>query len=311
MGTKLSIIVPVYNGEKYIASCLHSITKQLTVEAEVIVVNDGSLDNSGRIITELFNSYITSGQMIYLATSNAGVSAARNAGLELAQGDYVGFVDADDLVRLNYVSTIIKAMVESPDLIEFGYRSINVHGEPLAHRCYIHTEFGEHRADVVIDTIFAACLWYPFLRVIKRTIFANIRFPVGMRFGEDIFALSAVYKCVESILSLPDVLYDYRLNPDGATQNKGSDYAINLIDFYRKIPADPRFLNKALKINLAYAIRGCIRQTTDPLGRMPKDIESDVRKLIFTPRLFFKIRLRFYIYALFGPTLFYIQRYMR
>ncbi len=311
MVKKLSIIIPVYNGEKYIASCLHSVTSQLTEEVEVIVVNDGSLDDSDHIIIELFNSHIASGQMIYLSIANTGVSAARNVGLDRAQGDYVAFVDADDLVRNNYVSTIMNAMAESPDLIEFGYSSINRDGEILAHHCYIHTKFGKHSTNMIMDTVFSACLWYPFLRVIKRTFFSEIQFPVGMHFGEDIFTLSAVYKCVKNVLSLPSILYDYRTNPGGATQNKRVDYAINLVEFYRKITPDTSFANKALKINLAYAIRGCLHQTTDPLGRMPVDIEVDLRRLIFTPRLFFKIRTRFVIYALFGPTLFYIKRHVR
>lgn len=311
MTTKLSIIVPVYNGEQYIESCLRSATQQLTAEIELIVVNDGSSDATDHIITTAFQAYIDSGQLVYLPTANFGVSAARNRGLDHATGAYVSFLDADDLLHASYVQTILAATVETPNIIEFGYRSIDQHGNTIKSDCFAHTQFGRHADGAITDAVFSACLWYPFLRAFKRSLFEKIRFPVGVRFCEDVMTLSEIYKQGGEILSLPQVLYDYRCNPAGATFNTKADYATNLIDFYRTVMPDQSFANKALKINLAYAIRGCLSRTTDPLGRMPKDIENDVRRLVLAPRLLFCVRGRFVIFALFGPALFYIKRYVR
>jgi glycosyltransferase involved in cell wall biosynthesis len=304
MNKKLTIIVPVYNGERFIETCLRSLVNQLRDDAELIVVNDGSIDATDHIITTEFQALLDGGNLLYLPTSNAGVSAARNLGLKKASGEYIAFVDADDIVSADYITTILEATADSPSIIEFGYRTIDQHGNVLKDRCFVHAKFGKHAPGVVLDTVFAACLWYPFLRVFRRELFNNILFPVGVRFGEDLMALSAVYKQAGVIYTLPDLLYDYRINPVGATLNIKSDYATHLIAFYRQITHEQSFANKALKVNLAYAIRRCTADTTDPLGRMPPDIEADVRSLLLTPSLFFHIRSRLMAYALWGPILY-------
>lgn len=311
MNKKLSIIIPVFNGERFISECLNALVMQLCDDIEIIVINDGSTDSTDHIITSQFQKTLGSGSLIYLPTPNGGVSAARNLGLEKASGKYIAFVDADDIVSPNYVSTILAATTDSPSIIEFGYRTIDQHGNVIKDINFIHTRFGKHASSTVLDTVFAASLWYPFLRVFRHELFSEIRFPIGVRFCEDLITLAAIYKQSSTIYTLSNVLYDYRINPAGATFNVKPDYAPNLIDYYRQIAHDQSFANKALKINLAYVIRGCISKTTDPLGRMPPDIESDVRTLILTPSLFIHIRSRFMNYAMWGPILYYIKRIVR
>jgi len=312
MNIKLSIIIPVFNGERFIGRCLESLANQLRDDVEIIVVNDGSTDATDTVITAGFQSLINSGRLLYLTTPNAGVSAARNLGLDRASGDYVAFVDADDVVRPNYMVTILRAMTDTPDIIEFGYRNIDELGQVIIPGGgFVHTKFGKHPPGAILNTVFSACLWYPFLRVIRRSLFDGIRFPVGVRFCEDLMTLSVVYKRAGTICSLPDILYDYRINPAGATQNPKPDYAANLINFYRRIAHERSFANKALKINLAYAIRGCIAKTTDPLGRLPQDIGQDVRRLIWTPTLLLNIRRQRVMYAIAGPLLNFVKGLMK
>jgi glycosyltransferase involved in cell wall biosynthesis len=307
MNKKLSVIVPVYNGEKFIEICLNSLVHQVNDNVEIIVINDGSTDDTDHIITSKFKAFIDSGNFQYMPTQNGGVSVARNMGLGMASGEYVAFVDADDVVSTNYVKTVLKATTEAPSIIEFGYRTINQQGEVLKDRCFVHTKFGKHNADTVLNNVFAACLWYPFVRVFRRELFNKIQFPSGVNFCEDVMTLSVIYKSASEILTLPVVLYDYRINPYGATLNVKPDYAENLIAFYRCIAPDKTFANNALKLGLAYAIRSCIVKTSDPLGRMPPDIEADVRALVLSPRLLFRVRRRFAIYAIFGPALYFIR----
>lgn len=311
MSKKLTVIIPVYNGERYIELCLKSLVVQLCDEIEIIVVNDGSIDATDEIITTEFHEFIDSGKLIYLTTPNSGVSAARNLGLDNASGEYVAFVDADDLVSPDYIKTILDASAESPSIIEFGYRTIDQYGNHINDRCFIHTKYGKHAADAVLNTIFAACLWYPVLRVFRRELFNNIRFPLGVRFCEDLMVLSAIYKQAGVIYTLSSVLYDYRINSAGATLNVKPDYALKLIDFYRQIVHDQSFANKALKVNLAYAIRNCTAKTTDTLGRMPPDLEADIHALVFSPSLFVHVRTRFMVYAIWGPVLYFIKRFIK
>jgi glycosyltransferase involved in cell wall biosynthesis len=311
MNKKLSVIVPVYNGERFIEPCLGALVDQGCDDLEIIVVNDGSTDATEKVIRTRFWRYLADGCLICLSTPNRGVSAARNLGLDRASGEYVAFVDADDIVRPSYVATVLGATAESPSIVEFGYGSIDRHGTVLNDRRFVHTRFGRHSAGSILDTVFSACLWYPFLRVFRRELFEHIRFPEGVRFCEDVMALSAVYKLAGTIVTLPDVLYDYRTNPSGATLNTKPDYATNLIDYYRRIAHDQSFANKALKIGLGYTIRGCIARTTDPLGRLPPDIETDIRRLALTPRLLYRMRSRLVLYAMWGPILYFVRRLVR
>ena len=114
---QLSIIIPVYKTEKYLSKCLQSCVKQLRKEVEIIIVNDGSPDNSQQIIDEFCCQYPNVKSVIQ---DNQGLSVARNRGLEIAKGEYVWFVDSDDWVEPNSVDCILKRMEETPDVISIG-----------------------------------------------------------------------------------------------------------------------------------------------------------------------------------------------
>ena len=96
---KFSVIIPCYNAEKYIVNCLDSICNNDYKDYEVILINDGSTDDTHEIIMNYISRYEN---FIYIKQDNKGVSAARNIGLEVVKGDYVTFVDADDTVSKNY-----------------------------------------------------------------------------------------------------------------------------------------------------------------------------------------------------------------
>jgi len=311
MEKQLSIIIPVYNGERYIAACLTPLLGQLTEQHEVILINDGSTDATHEIISREFSASIEQGGLVYLSVENGGVSVARNRGLDRAKGRYVTFVDADDMVSPDYLASLDKAIEQAPDVIEFGYRSVDMAGQPLGGGRHVHSRFGLHVADAVRDDVFAAGIWYPWLRAFRCELFADIRFPPGVRFCEDVMAISQVYKKADSILTLPDVLYDYRVNTGGATLNVKPDYVSNLLAFYRQIDSSASFSDKALKVTIAYAMRSCLVKSTDPLGRLPGDVEADVRRFIFVPRLLWMMRPRFFIFGTLGPAIFYIKRWLR
>lgn len=104
---KLSIIVPIYNVDKYISRCIESILDQDYKDIEVLLIDDGSSDQSGTIID---NYSRNDSRIIVIHKQNGGVSSARNLGLKYANGDYVGFVDADDWIEPNMYSTLINAL---------------------------------------------------------------------------------------------------------------------------------------------------------------------------------------------------------
>lgn len=105
MDDKITVIVPVYNVENYLRKCLDSIISQTYKNIEIVVVNDGSTDASGEICKEFAE---IDHRITYIEQENAGLSAARNTGLENMSGDYVTFVDSDDWIEQDYVETLYK-----------------------------------------------------------------------------------------------------------------------------------------------------------------------------------------------------------
>jgi glycosyltransferase involved in cell wall biosynthesis len=123
MCPKISIIVPVYNVEAFLPDCINSILNQKVKELEVILINDGSVDGSGTICNE-FASVDKRVKVIH--TKNQGASAARNSGIQLAKGEYIGFVDSDDTIcEYMYEKMYQRAIQEDSDIVACGYMEID------------------------------------------------------------------------------------------------------------------------------------------------------------------------------------------
>lgn len=105
MKKRVSVIIPVYNVEKFILKTVESVMNQDYKDVEIILVNDGSPDNSAQIIDELAKR---DSRIICIHKENGGVSSARNAGLKIATGEYVTFIDGDDWVEPNYISYLLE-----------------------------------------------------------------------------------------------------------------------------------------------------------------------------------------------------------
>ncbi len=119
-----SIIIPVYNAETTIRRCLDSFTNQRFSDYEILLINDGSTDNSDAICREYAD---VNSKICYLSKENGGVSSARNLGLEQAKGEYVLFVDSDDYVSEDYFAVIDQALTLCcPDLLMFGMANTEV-----------------------------------------------------------------------------------------------------------------------------------------------------------------------------------------
>lgn len=158
---KLSIIIPSYNCGKYISYLLSKLEKQLTSEVEVIVVNDGSTDNTLAVLEQFKGIRI-------IDKPNGGVSSARNVGLECANGKYVAFIDADDMISDNYIAEILNKINDNDDYF------------------YISWKFtGNQDREVIIaeePPHWNCCVWNT---VYKRETIGETRFDETMQFAED------------------------------------------------------------------------------------------------------------------------------
>lgn len=126
---KISVIVPVYNTEKYLKKCLESIINQTYQDFEVIIVNDGAIDNSQKIIDEYIEKYQT--KIKCLNKENGGLSSARNVGIEVAKGDYIIFVDSDDYLETTLLEQMLPYIQKNIDLVKYKLIKINEENKEL------------------------------------------------------------------------------------------------------------------------------------------------------------------------------------
>lgn len=127
---KVTLIIPVYNSEKYISKCLDSILEQTYNDYEILIVNDGSKDNSQQVINEYKNKYPE--KIISIEQENKGVSETRNESIQRANGDYIMFIDNDDYLDKNYIETFVNEIEEQDyDIVLGGYRRITETGKVL------------------------------------------------------------------------------------------------------------------------------------------------------------------------------------
>ncbi len=185
MPLRYSVIIPVYNAEKTLCRCVDSILAEQCAYAEIILVNDGSADRSG----DICQAYADRTENVrYVSKENGGVSTARNAGLDIASGEYVLFVDSDDYVSPDYFKAIDRIYDETPaDLIQFSYRNDNgkqIYGAPYS-PVYVKTR--KMLMPKLTDAICRKTINGPVAKLYKREIIEqhHLRFPVGVSVGED------------------------------------------------------------------------------------------------------------------------------
>ena len=128
MSIKVSVIIPVYNSEKYIKKCLESILSQTYKNYEIIVVNDGSTDNTKMILEEYANNY--SDKIIHIEQANKGVAKTRNEAMQIAKGEYIAFIDNDDYIEEDYLEKFVKEAEKGKyDVVIGGYQRPNEKGK--------------------------------------------------------------------------------------------------------------------------------------------------------------------------------------
>ena len=208
MGDLVSIVVPVYKTERYLRRCVDSIRRQDHPELEIILVDDGSPDNSGALCEELSRE---DGRIRVIHKTNGGLSSARNAGIEAARGDYICFVDSDDYVETDYVSTLFRLICEhDADLAKINYievdsnrtRSFLSKSKEIVYRDYaVEKAFLELKIDSV-------CVF-----MYKKTLIGNTRFYEG-KTSEDIPFNFELFKKARCFVFLPHIKYYYWHNPD-------------------------------------------------------------------------------------------------
>ena len=232
---KVSLIVPIYKAEKTIVRCVKSILNQTYKNIELILVDDGSPDNSGYICDQ----YKLDSRVIVIHDKNHGVSHARNNGLQKATGDYITFCDSDDYYSSNHIEKMLKvALDKNSDITISGYyieknnrkfiSSINLESGYVS-----KYELVKH---FTLDNEFGGFCWN---KLYKKDLLRNIKFPEDIDILEDTYFLCLTMKKAKAIYYIAQPLYYYCNNPNSAVRDIANLYSnhntIKYVDSWKKI----------------------------------------------------------------------------
>ena len=229
----VSVIVPVYNVEKHLRECLDSLHAQSLADLEVIVVLDAPTDGSA----EIAQGYDNDPRFrIVRHSTNQGLAAARNTGMEVATGDFVGFVDSDDFVRPDAYELLVRAAIaHDADIVSCGYVRITEDGEPESNHPFPMSGPATRTRSELVRAMERAhaetTLWFVWRNLYRRTMLENhgLRFEPALRTGEDTpFNLRAFYSA-SRWTRLDDSLYMYRHSPQGLTMSPHVPYLLECL----------------------------------------------------------------------------------
>lgn len=205
---KVSIIVPIYNSEKYLSKCIDSIIKQKYKNIDILLIDDGSNDKSYEICKE----YLKKDKRIKVfSQKNSGPSSARNLGLDKASGEYIIFVDSDDYIESDFISTMMKQN-DNYDVIISNYNIVsNNKVKFLDNKIFYYDNF--------LEFIVANRLWGPVCKLIKKDIIKN-KYNENYSIGEDLLFWYDNYKNIKTFKYIDEYKYYYVQNCSSLMNDK-------------------------------------------------------------------------------------------
>lgn len=310
----VSVIVPIYNVEKYLNQCINSIINQTYKNLEIILVNDGSTDSS----LEICYSY-NDERIIILDKKNGGLSSARNIGLDNATGEYIYFLDSDDWISEECIEDlVILIKKEKVDIVQCNFEKVynedyqKIDDKEESITIYNNLEFLEN-----MQTEEYFVVWN---KLYKSTLWNNIRFPEG-KIHEDVFTTYKIAYQTNTIAVFTKILVFYRQRPNSIMS---SMYTINRLDLLEALEEKIEFMkkvnNKLYVLSLIDYSHTLINLYQLHLEFMKEDLETLKKlnikakknnKIILKNKVNFKVKLKFFIFCYFYTAFKYLQRIYR
>lgn len=320
---KISIIVPVYNVEKYLRYCLDSIIEQTFQDWECICIDDGSFDNSGSILDEYEKK---DNRFVVIHKKNGGVSSARNVGLDIAKGEWISFIDSDDILKKECFSCLISELNthSGVGVLETYYRS------------FPFRETKQFYQDTLLNStewIDRVCLLVftpntskicPRTMLLKREVIGEERFDEQMSLYEDVFFyLSVISRSKTSIAVYREELYLYRVRDGSLVRSglsvKGITSAILLAKNINKIiPKHQEFLRQRFLLSGLLILYVLVKNNkgsmtsflyTD-INLLKKEIKMNKKIVLKNHSMTFKLFVK-YMLCLYFPNLIFRFKYKR
>lgn len=227
---KISIVVPVYNAEKYLIECIESVLNQTSDNWELILVDDGSTDKSGEICDSFSKQYPE--RIFTFHKENEGEFMARQYGIGMCSGEYIGFLDADDLLDKEFVEIISKSIDKKIDIVCFNFARFHEGG--FSEYSNIKKETFKNDSEMkalhkkIVSGEITGSMWS---KVFKGELLKNTPIDIAIvskkKFGPDAFHSFTMMFSAKSVEFIDEVLYYYRENPSGASvgyDKRGLDY---------------------------------------------------------------------------------------
>lgn len=296
MNSLVTFILPVYNAENTLRRCLDSILKQTYCDYEVIIVDDGSIDNSGKIC----DSYsLNDNRFRVVHKENAGVASARQLGVSLATGEYVIHIDSDDWIESNMLSDMMNEISDA-DILVSDYYYNTKHGQSYVRQVDCTTS--EELLEKIIKGEVFGSLWH---KLIRRNLYQNIKFNTDLTFCEDqllLFKILTTYQC--KVMNLHKAYYHYECNDGSITQRTDREYFDNKIkyeDYALQVlsPLSFRYIRNIFVLDRLKSYSGPIQikiysnsEIKALVNRLPKPNVSMIRlKFVFVNQILFLIQI--------------------
>lgn len=287
----ISVIVPVYNVEKYLDKCVESIVNQTYKDLEIILVDDGSMDNCPAMCDEWAKK---DNRIKVIHKENGGVSSARNIGLDNVTGEYIGFVDSDDYLEPNMYELLIENLtVTNSDISVCSTFLVDENNDIKADNILESQVLNQEEAVKFLSYKMNNSLWN---KLFKKDTFKGCRFDEGHTFGEDHLILLQVLKNVNRVSFISDSLYYYVQRSNSTTGSKFSKRSFDQVymkdalynyvkknysyvsEYYRKLSFTARE-NMCRKIILSNAEREFAKELNEYKKYMKNDFSAVKNKL--------------------------------
>lgn len=206
---KLSIIVPIYNVESTLERCIRSIVQQSFTDFELLLVDDGTPDNSGHIADELASN---DERIRVFHKSNGGLSDARNYGIDRAKGEYITFVDSDDELAPDTLQPLMQVLSEQTDIDILEYPVTERKGRPDEHVFMPENRMFESPLEWLADKGFSHC--WVCNKIFRATLFDNVHFKKGKKY-EDVYLIGDMLNICHNIVTTQRGMYIYHWNDTG------------------------------------------------------------------------------------------------
>lgn len=222
---ELSIIIPVYNVEKTLGRCIESVLRQSFQNFEMILVDDGSKDNSATMVDEIAQ---TDNRISVIHQCNQGLSAARNTGIKAAKGKYITFIDSDDFIAQDTYKGVMELLNAHPeyDILEFSV--IEKYGSKAQHPLILDDCVYQNKQEYWLKGQ-AYRHTYAWNKIYRRELFADIEFPKGKNF-EDAHTLPKLMAAAKTIATTSLGTYYYCWNDAGITANANEQDLTSLLE---------------------------------------------------------------------------------